>query len=243
LVGVVRRASYALHCFSHSLPVRSSDNAPIHFTWTEDWYCTGCDGVEALLVSTDPTLQNPVISAGGQCPASSSPSCPTAYDGGPLPAGTYYWAVGVKLGDNPGHVSDEWSFTVVAGAAPPPPPAAATFTDATGDAGTAPDIGTVTISNDANGQLAIQIGVTNEPDLAPDAHVAIFAGHRPESRNGAGRHRGRRLPDRHREARTPTSSPSGTAPTSSTSRRRRRRSRIRTAPRSRSTGTTSAAPA
>ena len=90
------------------------------FSWSEDWYCPGCDGVVVVVVGTDPGLSNVAYSGGGVCPASQSPSCPTSVNVS-LNPGTYYWAVGLQLGTNPIHVSDEWSFTIV-GASPPPAP-------------------------------------------------------------------------------------------------------------------------
>ena len=57
---------------------------------------------------------------------------------------------------------------------PPPPGGGSTFTDTPGDSGTAPDIGSVTISNDANGQIAMQIGIANAPTLAADMVVGVL---------------------------------------------------------------------
>jgi hypothetical protein len=151
-------------------------SAPISFSWLEGWYCPGCDGVEALIVATDPSLQHSVYLGGGQCPASSSPSCPTQATAGPFPAGTYYWAVGLKLGNNPTHASDVWSFTVTgSGSAPtaPAPTTGTTFTDATGDASGAPDIAGATVSNDAAAQITIQVNVPGEQDLAADEAILL----------------------------------------------------------------------
>src|SRR5262249_54628651 len=49
--------------------------------------------------------------------------------------------------------------------APGPP---VTFTDPSGDSGTAPDITTVLVSNDANGRIDFQIDVPGQPGLRPD---------------------------------------------------------------------------
>jgi hypothetical protein len=158
------------------------DTATISFAWSEAWYCPECDGVEVFLVATDPALNNVVSRQAGPCPASSAPSCPTSTTAGPFPAGTYYWAVGLQLGSNPVHVSDEWSFTVTGGAAPPPPPpppptpppaGATTFTDTTGDGNGAPDVTGVTVSNDANGQITMQINVPGLASIAADEVVLV----------------------------------------------------------------------
>jgi hypothetical protein len=96
----------------------------IHFSWYNGWYCAGCDGDVVIAIATDSGLSNIVYSALGFCPASSAPSCPTSVDVGPFPTGVYYWAVGVKLGENPLHASDLWAFATQppTGAPPPPPP-------------------------------------------------------------------------------------------------------------------------
>jgi hypothetical protein len=157
------------------------DTAAISFSWSEDWYCPGCDGVEVLLVATDPSFNNIVTRQAGPCPASNAPSCPTSTSAGPFPAGTYYWAIGLQLGSNPVHVSDIWSFTVTASGTPPPPPppttpppaGASSFTDATGDGKGAPDITGVTVSNDAAGQISVQINVPGATDIAADEAILV----------------------------------------------------------------------
>jgi hypothetical protein len=62
-------------------------------------------------------------------------------------------------------------FAQLAGAAGPPisagPPV--TFTDPSGDSGTAPDVATVVVSNDAGGRFDFQINVPGQPDLPSDA--------------------------------------------------------------------------
>jgi hypothetical protein len=62
-------------------------------------------------------------------------------------------------------------FAQLAGAAGTPitvgPPV--TFTDPSGDSGTAPDITTVVVANDASGRIDFQINVPGQPNLASDA--------------------------------------------------------------------------
>jgi len=62
-------------------------------------------------------------------------------------------------------------FAQLAGAAGSPinPGPPQTFVDPSGDSGTAPDITTVVISNDASGRFDFQINVPSQPDLASDA--------------------------------------------------------------------------
>jgi hypothetical protein len=158
-----------------------STTATIAFSWTEAWYCPDCDGVEALLIATDPGFTNVVYRGAGPCPASNAPSCPTSATLGPFSAGTYYWGVGLQLGSNPVHTSDVWSFTVTAGAPPPPPPpptpppaGATTFTDTAGDGNGAPDVAGATVSNDANGQITLQVNVPGVADLAADEVLLVF---------------------------------------------------------------------
>jgi hypothetical protein len=52
--------------------------------------------------------------------------------------------------------------------------AATAYADLPGDAGTAPDIGAVSMSNDANGQITFQISVPNQPQLASDAAILLL---------------------------------------------------------------------
>jgi hypothetical protein len=113
------------------------------FSWYEAWYCTGCDGVEVLLVWD--SNGNKVAELDGVCPASSSPSCPTQAQIS-LPPGSYTWGVGIQLGSNPTHVSDIWRFDIT-GSAPappatttavPPPPTAPTTTTTAPPPPTAP---------------------------------------------------------------------------------------------------------
>lgn len=92
-----------------------SASGSLHFEWYEDWHCTGCDGVEALAILDG--AGNTVYQQTWPCPASSAPSCPTSVNLVGFSPGTYSWAVAVKLGENPTHVSDAWSFAVVAPAA------------------------------------------------------------------------------------------------------------------------------
>ena len=54
-----------------------------------------------------------------------------------------------------------------------PATAPVTYTDAVGDAGSAPDITSVTISNTADGLVTFQIAIANQPSLAPGAFVFV----------------------------------------------------------------------
>lgn len=151
----------------------------VTFSWTQGWFCTDCEIGIAIVVATDAQFQNPVIGAEAECPQSSAPSCPTSVTLPGFTAGTYYWAVGVVLGDAV-HVSDIWSFTAAAAAPTPPAPATPTapgragFADGSGDGKGAPDIVDVGVSNDANGQIAFDVAVPGSAELAPDEGFALL---------------------------------------------------------------------
>jgi hypothetical protein len=93
-----------------------SQGASLGFSWSEAWYCPGCDGVEVMIVADE--QGNQVWEGDGVCPASSAPSCPTGAQVSLAP-GSYKWIVAVKLGDNPTHLSDVWTVDVLPAAAPP----------------------------------------------------------------------------------------------------------------------------
>jgi hypothetical protein len=64
---------------------------------------------------------------------------------------------------------------------PPPPPVptptpspSQTYTDPTGDSQSAPDVTTVTVSNDAAGNTTFRVTIANRPALAPDDAVLIW---------------------------------------------------------------------
>lgn len=60
---------------------------------------------------------------------------------------------------------------------PPPkpkPPVAQTFTDSTGEDAQAPDITTITVSNDTTGLISFKVNISNRPTITPDMTVLIF---------------------------------------------------------------------
>lgn len=121
-----------------------SSTGYLQFSWYEGWYCPGCDGVEVLLVMD--TQSNVVAERDGVCPASNAPSCPTSAQIS-LNPGVYRWGVGVQLGSNPQHVSDIWTFEIVAPTGPTttaPPPATSPTTVV---APTAPTTATTTTTS------------------------------------------------------------------------------------------------
>lgn len=154
-------------------------SSAVNFSWSQTWFCTDCEIATAIVVATDAQFNNPVLGASAECPQSSAPSCPTSVTLPGFTAGTYYWVVGVKVGDAV-HVSDVWSFTAT-GAAPTPPapttptaPGRASFADGTGDGKGAPDIVDVKVSNDANGQITFDIPIPASVDLASDEGMVFL---------------------------------------------------------------------
>lgn len=132
-------------------------NGYMHFTWTNLWYCN-CTGLAIQLIWDSTNTQ--VYQGTGPCPASSSPSCPTANDV-TLNPGAYTWQVGewfdvngdTQVQDNEVTASDIWGFTLVGPsggtttttappttttAPPPPPTTTATTTTAATTTTTAP---------------------------------------------------------------------------------------------------------
>ena len=49
-----------------------------------------------------------------------------------------------------------------------------TYTDPTGDSGSGPDVGGITVSNDDTGKITFQVGVPNRPSLAASDVVLVF---------------------------------------------------------------------
>jgi hypothetical protein len=148
--------------------------AAVTFSWTQTWFCPDCEIAIAIVVATDPQFNNPVVGSATGCAQSTAPSCPTSVTVPGFAAGTYYWVIGVKLGDAV-HVSDVWSFTAGAPTpTAPTKPGSLSFTDAPGDANGAPDITGVAVSNDANGQILMQINTPGSSDIATDEAVVIF---------------------------------------------------------------------
>ena len=80
--------------------------ADVGFQWTTTW----SGGAEALIVASDARFADIVTVRSWSC----APTCATSARLGSLPAGTYYWGVGIELGAGVVHLSEPWSFTVAA---------------------------------------------------------------------------------------------------------------------------------